>query len=216
VGSRHGQPCLVQGPLPARISPSCRDIRESQRDAEKREVNRLLIDGSRAVLDNHLFLISHSVQSRLDCHHGISFTEFSYQLLQAYDFYKLYKQEGCTVQVGGSDQWGNIVAGVELIAHLDDPAARSEDAPKGYGLTTPLLVNSQGLKMGKSEGNAMWLDPLMTSPFEFFQVKDSYIYPNSKLKYPTVPVLSENIRRGRRQVLEDVHFALSGSDRRRG
>jgi tyrosyl-tRNA synthetase len=106
----------------------------------------------------------------------MSFTEFSYQLLQAYDFYTLHTTQNCTVQVGGQDQWGNIVAGVEMITHLESVTKTTEELQeaKGYGLTTPLLVNSHGHKMGKSEGNAIWLDPQMTSPFDLFQVSDAH------------------------------------------
>jgi tyrosyl-tRNA synthetase len=160
-------------------------------------VNRLLVDDF-VHLVRDLFLISNSVQSRLECQQGISFTEFSYQLLQAYDFYMLFEQEGCAVQVGGSDQWGNIVAGVELIAHLENLAAGTDntpDSPKGYGLTTPLLVNSQGQKMGKTEGNAVWLDPHMTSPFEFYQVSSFPSYFLSKTQQKRFPaVFPEGLR----------------------
>ena len=78
------------------------------------------------------------------------------------------------MQVGGSDQWGNIIAGVDMINHMSPGMPKPDGLPvKGYGLTTPLLTNPQGQKMGKSEGNALWLDPQMTSPFDFFQVSSS-------------------------------------------
>ncbi len=105
-----------------------------------------------------------SVKSRLErADVGLSFTEFSYMLLQAYDFYRLHVDYGCTVQIGGSDQWGNIVVGVELI--------RKMAAHPSYGLTTPLLLRSDGQKFGKSEGgnDRVWLDARMTSPFQLFQ-----------------------------------------------
>lgn len=100
-----------------------------------------------------------SVKTRLET--GISFTEFSYQLLQGYDFYYLYKNHGCELQLGGSDQWGNITSGTELIRRMGGGEA--------YGLTTPLLTKSDGAKFGKSESGNVWLDPDRTSPYKFYQ-----------------------------------------------
>jgi tyrosyl-tRNA synthetase len=100
-----------------------------------------------------------SVRSRLQA--GISFTEFSYMLLQAYDFLHLHDTIGCRLQVGGSDQWGNITAGVDLVRRV-----RSTEV---WGLTWPLLTKADGTKFGKSEGGNIWLDPAKTSPYEFFQ-----------------------------------------------
>ncbi len=103
-----------------------------------------------------------AISARLESADGISFTEFSYPLLQAYDFWHLHKTYACDVQIGGSDQWGNIVAGVDLI--------RRKEGSKAYALSSPLIIEkSTGKKFGKSEGNAVWLDPLKTSPFEFYQ-----------------------------------------------
>jgi tyrosyl-tRNA synthetase len=103
-----------------------------------------------------------AISARLESADGISFTEFTYPLLQAYDFWHLHKTYGCDVQIGGSDQWGNIVAGVDLI--------RRKEGSKAYALSSPLIIEkSTGKKFGKSEGNAVWLDPLKTSPFEFYQ-----------------------------------------------
>lgn len=102
-----------------------------------------------------------SVRSRLDSEGGMSFAEFSYQLLQAYDFLKLYDSEGCVLQVGGSDQWGNITAGTDLIRKL-----RGVEA---YGLTVPLVCDSAGRKFGKSEGNAVYLAEDKTSCYDFYQ-----------------------------------------------
>lgn len=103
-----------------------------------------------------------SVRARLeDREQGISFTEFTYMLLQAYDYLQLYDRHACTVQVGGSDQWGNIVAGVDLI--------RRARGAQAHAVTGPLLTTSSGQKMGKSEGNALWLDPSMTPPYDMFQ-----------------------------------------------
>ncbi|MFC1497676.1 tyrosine--tRNA ligase [Verrucomicrobiota bacterium] len=102
-----------------------------------------------------------SVRQRLDSEHGMSYAEFSYQLLQAYDFLKLYDSEGCILQIGGSDQWGNITAGIDLIRKL-----RGIEA---YGLTLPLVCDSSGQKFGKSEGNAVYLDHSRTSYYDFYQ-----------------------------------------------
>jgi tyrosyl-tRNA synthetase len=92
---------------------------------------------------------------------GISYTEFSYQLLQSYDFVQLFRRFGCTLQTGGSDQWGNIVAGVDLIRRMDGGSA--------HALTTPLMTKSDGTKFGKTESGTVWLDPELTSPYAFFQ-----------------------------------------------
>jgi len=103
-----------------------------------------------------------AIAARLKSEAGITYTEFAYPLLQAYDFLHLHKEFGCTVQIGGSDQWGNITAGVELI--------RRKEGQMVYGLTVPLVVDSTtGKKFGKSEGNAVWLDAQKTSPFQFYQ-----------------------------------------------
>ena len=101
-----------------------------------------------------------SVQNRLET--GISFTEFSYQLLQAYDYYCLYKKYGCSLQMGGSDQWGNITAGTEYIR-------RNTKDVEVHALTSPLLTKSDGKKFGKSEEGNIWLDPNLTSPYKFYQ-----------------------------------------------
>ncbi|KAH9300534.1 hypothetical protein KI387_012117, partial [Taxus chinensis] len=103
-----------------------------------------------------------SVKKRLNSEEGMSFTEFSYQLLQGYDFLHLFKNEGVSVQIGGSDQWGNITAGNELIRKV----LQQEGA---YGLTFPLLLKSDGTKFGKSEEGAIWLSPSMLSPYKFYQ-----------------------------------------------
>ena len=102
-----------------------------------------------------------SVKKRMAADDGMSFTEFCYQMLQAYDFLWLHDHEGCRLQVGGSDQWGNITAGTELIRRL-----RGVEA---YGLTNPLICDSAGRKFGKSEGNAVFLDHRMTSYYDFYQ-----------------------------------------------
>ena len=107
----------------------------------------------------NLMLQKESVQGRLDA--GISYTEFSYMLLQAYDFLHLFRKEQCTIQVGGSDQWGNITAGIELIRRVEGGEA--------HGLVAPLVTTASGAKFGKSEAGAIWLDPQLTSPYKFYQ-----------------------------------------------
>ena len=103
-----------------------------------------------------------SVRNRLGREGGISFTEFTYMLLQAYDFLQLYDRYGCRVQIGGSDQWGNITAGIELI--------RKVRGDRAYGLVLPLLTTSSGKKFGKTEaGTSVWLDPGRTTPYRFYQ-----------------------------------------------
>jgi tyrosyl-tRNA synthetase len=101
-----------------------------------------------------------SVSARLEGG-GISYTEFSYQVLQSYDFLELFRRNNCTLQLGGSDQWGNIVAGLDLI--------RRVEAGSGHALTVPLLTKADGTKFGKTAGGSVWLDPAMTSPYAFFQ-----------------------------------------------
>jgi tyrosyl-tRNA synthetase len=104
-------------------------------------------------------LAKDSVKSRIDG--GISYTEFSYMLLQAYDYLELHRREGVTLQLGGSDQWGNITAGMELI--------RRSAGTEAHALTLQLLTNASGAKFGKSEGGNVWLDPERTSPYKFYQ-----------------------------------------------
>jgi tyrosyl-tRNA synthetase len=106
-----------------------------------------------------------SVKKRLDS--GMSFTEFSYQLVQGYDFYWLYKNMGCKLQLGGSDQWGNIVTGTELIRRKSHDEGITD--AEAYALTCPLVTKADGSKFGKSEGGNVWLDPEKTSPYTFYQ-----------------------------------------------
>ncbi|MEM0961498.1 MAG: tyrosine--tRNA ligase [Bacteroidota bacterium] len=101
-----------------------------------------------------------SVKRRLESEVGLSFTEFSYQLLQAYDFQHLHEREGCTVQIGGSDQWGNITAGTDLVRR---------SGGKAHGLVQPLVTNAAGTKFGKTEAGTVWLDASRTSPYRFYQ-----------------------------------------------
>ena len=104
-----------------------------------------------------------SVKKRLSANadHGMSFTEFSYQLLQGYDFLYLYEHEGCRLQMGGSDQWGNITTGTELIRRMNGGEA--------FAITCPLITKADGTKFGKTEGGNVWLDPKRTSPYKFYQ-----------------------------------------------
>ncbi|HXD32910.1 MAG TPA: tyrosine--tRNA ligase [Pyrinomonadaceae bacterium] len=106
-------------------------------------------------------LAKESVKRRLDSEDGMSFTEFSYSLLQAYDFLVLHDRYGCLLQMGGSDQWGNILAGIDLIRRLR--------GVKAHGLVFPLVTSSSGVKFGKTEAGAVWLDPKLTSPYRFYQ-----------------------------------------------
>ncbi|GAX79408.1 hypothetical protein CEUSTIGMA_g6849.t1 [Chlamydomonas eustigma] len=114
-------------------------------------------------------LAKDSVKTRLESEQGISFTEFTYQLLQGYDFVHLCKEEGVRVQVGGSDQWGNITAGTDLIRRLLGKDDGSQEPPSCFGLTFPLLVDSEGRKFGKSVGGAIWLSAERLSPYKFYQ-----------------------------------------------
>ncbi len=109
----------------------------------------------------NVMLTKDSVKGRLESESGISYTEFSYMLVMAYDFAHLHKHHGCEMQIGGSDQWGNITAGIDL--------ARRMNGAHLYGLTNPLLLKSDGSKMGKTESGALWLSPERTSPYQFYQ-----------------------------------------------
>jgi tyrosyl-tRNA synthetase len=102
-----------------------------------------------------------AVSARLNSEHGISYTEFSYQILQGMDFLELFRRYNCVMQTGGSDQWGNLTSGTDLIRKVEGASA--------HILATPLITNSDGQKFGKSEGNAVWLDADMTSPYAFYQ-----------------------------------------------
>ena len=106
-------------------------------------------------------LAKESVKRRIEGEDGISYTEFSYSLLQAYDFLVLYDRFGCTLQMGGSDQWGNITAGMDLI--------RRVRGGKAHGIVMPLVTTAAGTKFGKTEAGAVWLDPSLTKPYEFYQ-----------------------------------------------
>lgn len=103
-----------------------------------------------------------AIATRLQSDNGLSYTEFAYPILQGFDYYQLFKTKNCTVQIGGSDQWGNIISGVELV--------RRKTQTEVFAITTPLVVDkATGKKFGKSEGNAVWLDSTQTSPYQFYQ-----------------------------------------------
>ncbi|HEX8486909.1 MAG TPA: tyrosine--tRNA ligase [Propionibacteriaceae bacterium] len=140
------------------------------------------------------------VRSRLE--DGISYTEFSYVLLQALDYRELYRSYGCTLQFGGSDQWGNITAGVELVR-------RSEGA-RVHALATPLLTKADGTKFGKTEGGAIWLDPEMTSPYAFYQfflqAEDAKVIDYLKVFSPRS---REEIEELARETAERPHLRLA-------
>ena len=108
-----------------------------------------------------VMLSKDSVKKRMESDDGMSFTEFCYQILQGYDFYHLYKTHGCALQIGGSDQWGNITAGTELVRRICGEEV--------FGMTFPLVCDSTGKKFGKSEGNAIFLDARKTSCYDFYQ-----------------------------------------------
>ena len=106
-------------------------------------------------------LAKEAVSARLESETGISYTEFSYQILQAMDFLELYRRYGCTLQTGGSDQWGNLTAGLDLLRRVEGRTA--------HALATPLVAKADGTKFGKTESGTVWLDPELTSPYAFFQ-----------------------------------------------
>ena len=180
VGGATGMIGDPSGKREERILRSERSVKEST-NAIKKQLSRFF-DGKKVKLTNNFdwfskfylinflrdigkefsvneMLAKDSVKNRLDS--GISYTEFSYMILQAYDFLNLYKKYGCELQIGASDQWGNITAGIELI--------RKALAKEAYGLTVPLMIKADGAKYGKSESGTIWLDSKLTSPYTFYQ-----------------------------------------------
>ena len=141
-----------------------------------------------------------AVATRLASQDGISYTEFSYQILQALDYLELYRAHGCTLQTGGADQWGNITAGVDLVHRVEGASV--------HALSTPLLTDSHGVKFGKTEGNAVWLSPDLTSPYAFYQyflnVEDASV----------VRLLKVLTDRGRDQI-EELEASVAGEPFRR-
>lgn len=166
----------------------------------------------------NVMLSKDSVKTRLERENGLSYTEFSYMLLQAYDFVYQYQHYGCEMQVGGSDQWGNITAGIDL--------ARRMESVQLYGMTAPLLTKSDGTKMGKTESGALWLDANRVSPYQFYQywvnVEDSEV---RKLLCLMTDLAQEEIdaivrehepspekRLGQRRIAEEVTRLVHGED----
>src|SRR5438046_5281130 len=135
-----------------------------------------------------------AISRRLDSEEGISFTEFSYPLLQAYDYLVLHDRYNCTLQMGGSDQWGNILAGVDLI--------RRVRSAKAHALVFPLVTTAAGVKFGKTEAGAVWLDPKLTSPYRFYQFwlntddRDAIIYLKffTWLSKAEIETMAESVR----------------------
>ena len=167
----------------------------------------------------NVMLAKDSVKGRLESEGGLSYTEFSYMLLQAYDFVYLHQQYGCEMQMGGSDQWGNITAGIDL--------ARRMHSVQLYGLTCPLLLDSEGQKMGKTaEGDTVWLSPERTSPYKFYQywinIKDDdagrCLRYFTDLSQAEVEALDESrreephLRNSQRRLAEDVTRLIHGDD----
>jgi tyrosyl-tRNA synthetase len=157
-----------------------------------------------------------AVSARLNSEAGISFTEFSYQILQGMDFLELYRQYDCVLQTGGSDQWGNLTSGTDLIHKVEGASA--------HAIGTPLITNSDGRKFGKSEGNAIWLDPELTSPYAFYQfwlntddadvvdrLKVFTFLPRAEIERLAAQVADEPFRREAQRVLaHDVTVIVHG------
>jgi tyrosyl-tRNA synthetase len=163
-------------------------------------------------------LAKEAVKRRLGSDEGLSFTEFSYQLLQAYDYVVLHDRLGCNLQMGGSDQWGNITAGIDL--------ARKMRGAKLHGLVIPLVTNAAGSKFGKTEAGAVWLDPALTSPFRFYQFwlntddRDviRYLRFFTWLDRPTIAAFAQQVqsspeaRDAQRVLAREVTTAVHGVD----
>jgi tyrosyl-tRNA synthetase len=157
-----------------------------------------------------------AVSARLNSEAGISFTEFSYQVLQGFDFLELYRQYECVLQTGGSDQWGNLTSGTDLIHKAEGGSA--------HAIGTPLITNSDGTKFGKSEGNAVWLDAALTSPYAFYQfwlntddadvisrLKVFTFLPRAEIEALEAQVAAEPFRREAQRVLaSDVTSLVHG------
>ncbi|MGE4468627.1 MAG: tyrosine--tRNA ligase [Desulfovibrio sp.] len=144
-----------------RNSEGTADIRNNYEWTKEMSALELLRDVGRHFTVNWM-MQKDSIKNRFNRDSvGISYTEFSYMVLQGMDYWKLYKEYGCRLQIGGSDQWGNITAGCELI--------RRKEQDTGYALTFPLITTASGKKFGKSEGNAIWMNPDMVSPYAFYQ-----------------------------------------------
>ena len=143
----------------------------------------------------NVMLGKESVKSRLSSEAGLSYTEFSYMLLQAYEFVHLHREHGCELQIGGSDQWGNVTAGIDL--------GRRMLGAQLYGMTCPLLTKTDGSKMGKTESGAIWLSAKRTSPYKFYQYWLNVWNYHEKI----VKAIDEGDVEGSRQLLVE-HFEL--------
>lgn len=171
VGERAMQPTETVAEWTSRLRSQIEKFLDFDGDNPARMVNNLdWTEGMGAIallrdIGKHFRLgsmISKDVVSRrLASEEGISYTEFSYQVLQSNDFLELFRRYGCTLQTGGNDQWGNLISGVELI--------RKADGGSAHVMTTPLITKSDGTKFGKTAGGAVWLDPQMMSPYDFYQ-----------------------------------------------
>ncbi|ODQ67334.1 hypothetical protein NADFUDRAFT_81843 [Nadsonia fulvescens var. elongata DSM 6958] len=168
-----------------------------------------------------------SIKDRLDSQAGIGFNEFTYQILQAYDFWHLYCNEGVAAQIGGNDQWGNITAGIDLISRLRNKKQQKDEA---FGMTVPLLTDRSGNKIGKSTGSSVWLDPTRTTPYHFYQffmnLHDDEIEKYFKL-FTLVPLKQISIimaehdmdtskRIGQRVLASEIIEMIHGDDARHG
>lgn len=163
-------------------------------------------------------LAKDTVRRRLDSEEGISYTEFSYQILQANDYLELHRRYGCSLQTGGNDQWGNLVGGMELIRKVEGDSV--------HVMTTPLITKADGTKFGKSEGGAIWLNPDMLSPYAFYQfwlnVADAEIEKLLKV-FTFIPldeiadIVSESaekpyLRLGQKRLAEEVTAFVHGRE----
>ena len=217
------------------------DVLEANKAAMRGQIQRL-VAADAAQVDNHdwlgrfgfleflrdvgkhvtvnYMLAKDSVSARLnDREQGISYTEFTYMLLQGYDFAHLARTQGCTLQIGGSDQWGNITCGIELSRRLGNPT-------QVFGLTAPLLLTSSGKKFGKSEEGAVWLDAARTSPYRFYQfwlnTEDADVarylkmFTFAPLEEIEATMTAHDVERGRRiaqrRLAEDVTRWVHGPD----
>ncbi len=198
-------------------SPTGADLVDNRTWTEGVSILDFLRDVGKYVTVNTM-LAKDSVKSRLSRESGISFTEFSYMLLQANDYLELHTQRGCDLQVAGSDQWGNITAGIELV--------RKRTGEQVHGLTAPLIVRADGTKFGKSEGENIWLSAERTSPYRMYQyllnVADSDVAP-LLLRLTTVPVeeceavvtaheADPSKRTGQRRLAREITSLVHGPD----
>lgn len=172
-------------------------------------------------------LARESVKARLNSEQGIGFNEFAYQVLQAYDFWHLFKTYNCRIQVGGNDQWGNITAGIDLISRLRSQLDKKDPKhnQEAYGITVPLLTTPSGEKFGKSAGNAVWLDKVLTKPYDLYQyfikapdsVVESYLKLFTLIPLDEIPQImekhnvDESLRYAQRVLASEVTDLVHGA-----